>query len=303
MRRRAAPALTPARRHQRRTTASRTPLSDFYRCGASHDEALLQQLQRCACEPYDAPAHLPLWRRLWARAALAAVRQLRLPSAKWLQLGFQGDDPSVDLRGAGALGLRQLLHFCESGAGATVLAKHKAFPLAAASLSVTHMLASHLRLWQLPARGSSAAPPCADAVLREFLRLARSRSNADAPWTPSTRVLLMHEQLLRRLADRWVDQQLQPTRRTPMHFPPLLRELRSHLELTLASQPAPWELARILVALRDQRHAAATAALDGCPAAVQRRRRRALLSRDADGVGVPAALAERRRARRVSVGA
>ena len=244
-------------------------LSDFYRCGASHDEALLQQLQRCACEPYDAAAHLPLWRRLWARAALGpSEASCELPSAKWLQLGFQGDDPSVDLRGAGALGLRQLLHFCESGAGATVLAKHKAFPLAAASLSVTHMLASHLRLWQLPARGSSAAPPCADAVLREFLRLARSRrtlehSNADA-------VLLMHEQLLRRLADRWVDQQLQPTRRTPMHFPPLLRELRSHLELTLASQPAPWELARILVALRDQRHSAATAALDGCPAAVQR---------------------------------
>ena len=98
-------------------------LSDFYRCGASHDEALLQQLQRCACEPYDAAAHLPLWRRLWARAALGpSEASCELPSAKWLQLGFQGDDPSVDLRGAGALGLRQLLHFCESGAGATVLA-------------------------------------------------------------------------------------------------------------------------------------------------------------------------------------
>ena len=102
-------------------------LSDFYRCGASHDEALLQQLQRCACEPYDAAAHLPLWRRLWARAALGpSEASCELPSAKWLQLGFQGDDPSVDLRGAGALGLRQLLHFCESGAGATVLAKHHA---------------------------------------------------------------------------------------------------------------------------------------------------------------------------------
>ena len=281
-------AATPAHRRRRRAELQRQrrtvadsvataandslshALSDFYRCGASHDEALLQQLQRCACEPYDAAAHLPLWRRLWARAALGpSEASCELPSAKWLQLGFQGDDPSVDLRGAGALGLRQLLHFCESGAGATVLAKHKAFPLAAASLSVTHMLASHLRLWQLPARGSSAAPPCADAVLREFLRLARSRSNADAVG-PLHAVLLMHEQLLRRLADRWVDQQLQPTRRTPMHFPPLLRELRSHLELTLASQPAPWELARILVALRDQRHSAATAALDGCPAAVQR---------------------------------
>ena len=130
--------------------------------------------------------------------------------------------PGGSAYGAAKHGLRQLLHFCESGAGATVLAKHKAFPLAAASLSVTHMLASHLRLWQLPARGSSAAPPCADAVLREFLRLARSRSNSNADAVgPLHAVLQMHEQLLRRLADRWVDQQLQPNRQTaapePLH--------------------------------------------------------------------------------------
>jgi hypothetical protein len=36
-------------------------------------------------------------------------------SNEWQEIGFQGSDPATDFRGAGYLGLKQLLSICEHG--------------------------------------------------------------------------------------------------------------------------------------------------------------------------------------------
>ena len=112
----------------------------------AEDEHL--RLQSEASTPYDPTngAHLSLLRALWVGAGLGPGDEFEPVSTRWLSIGFQGADPSAlhpptpptpslqapasslqplhppastpkgadpstDLRGAGLLGLRQLLHF------------------------------------------------------------------------------------------------------------------------------------------------------------------------------------------------
>jgi len=171
-------------------------------------------------------------------------------------LGFQTDDPVRDLRGARALGLKQLVHFCSTSGNLEVITHGgSAFPLAAASLNVTLMLCSHLGLLTMPAGGSSAIAPCSDDVILAFMRLhAALAADHEATGSASASLCLdlMHTQCLRWLLDRWERLDLSPRAPRIMQFPALLRDLRAHIKTTLPLVEAPWSIGALLLALRQE---------------------------------------------------
>jgi hypothetical protein len=145
----------------------------------------LGALRQAAAEPYDASAHEQMLRELWAWGKLGSEGSFSRVSPCWRTLGFRQDDPALDLHGCGAIGLRQLVHFCARGGAHAALAADafpvSPFPLAMASLNVTLALCSHLRL--LPAAASSQ-PPCADPTLRNFLRFTADLEPGQSAPTP-----------------------------------------------------------------------------------------------------------------------
>ena len=112
-------------------------------------------LRQSAAQSFDPEVHEPMLRELWQRGKLGD--DFARVSPCWRTLGFRQDDPGIDLQGCGALGLRQLVHFCARGGAEAALAPDNfpvsPFPLATASLNVTLTLCCHLRL--LPAASSS----------------------------------------------------------------------------------------------------------------------------------------------------
>lgn len=236
--------------------------SPHHRCNQSaFAEAVLLH---AAQEPFDECSHGPLLRSLW-RSAFTSDCPFERHSEKWLEIGFQTEDPVRDLRGTGALGLRLLHHFCCSSGAAIVhlavggrSAPAERFPLAAASLNVTQMLCSHLGMLDAPAGGAGGAlPRCSERVLDAVLQL-----QATLPSGPTAPVLsdvedgtalspsileLMHEQLLCWLHRRW---QLLPAAavdgaaRQPgapsklMQFPQMLSALAVHLQRALEQATA-----------------------------------------------------------------
>lgn len=221
----------------------------------SHAAAIGLRLD-CA-ELFDERRHEYLLRDLWQRAVPG--EPFSRFSHRWEEvLGFQTEDPARDLRGARALGLRQLVRFCSSGNLGVVRRGESRFPLAAASLNVTLMLCNHLGLLTNPAGGASAITPCSEDTLRNFMRLHSSLAGDGELQTggaASSSALLdmMHEQALRWLLDRWERLAFPPDApagRRLMCFPRLLTELRGHVHATLANAHGPWSLGSILVALR-----------------------------------------------------
>jgi len=208
---------------------------------ATREERQLAALRTETASRFDAASHEWMLRDLWMRARFGGEMQLVSPC--WRSLGFQQDDPTTDLRGCGALGLRQLLHFCERGGGNEVLDSEDfcvaPFPLAGASLAVTLALCSHLRL--LPDAASSR-PPCAPPTLGHFLRFA-------AELEPARALDLIHAELLRGLADLWLTMQ-QPGL-TLMHFPQALNLMSEHMACALAGARPPWQLCDVLREVRD----------------------------------------------------
>lgn len=82
----------------------------------------------------------------------------------WQALGFQGDDPATDLRGAGVLGLLQLLHFAVTAAGSAAAAVMECtsrtateVPLALLSFNATAWSCQALRRGALHTRSMSTA--------------------------------------------------------------------------------------------------------------------------------------------------
>ncbi|ORC92875.1 engulfment and cell motility ELM family protein [Trypanosoma theileri] len=90
-----------------------------------HAVCLLQRLTRCAAQaarlqaeratPFNpaSPADNKLLRELWEAAGLAPD-DFAPSSPAWAALGFQGLNPTTDLRGGGILALRQLVHFAQT---------------------------------------------------------------------------------------------------------------------------------------------------------------------------------------------
>ncbi|KEG12467.1 engulfment and cell motility ELM family protein [Trypanosoma grayi] len=87
---------------------------------------MLQQLRHCAeqaarleeerATPFDAtnPDHARMLQELWAAAGKSSETFAPHNNSEWGDLGFQGRDPTTDLRGGGVLALRQLLHFAQT---------------------------------------------------------------------------------------------------------------------------------------------------------------------------------------------
>lgn len=214
----------------------------------------------CAAS-YVNETHESLLRELWDLAFPGTP--FARASSRWEELGFQTEDPERDLRGAGVIGLKQLIHFCRSSGNLAVVRRGQtAFPLASASLNVTLVLCAHLWLLAAPAGGACAISQCSEEVKRCFERLHVSSvsSISDASDPESGQMLtssgsacadLMHEQCLRWLFERWegIDATL-PLGYRLMQMPQLLRELREHLSRTLGRMPSPWSLQSVLVALR-----------------------------------------------------
>jgi len=241
----------------------------------------LALLLHAASEPFDerkCGIHLQsLWRTVFPSAAFERK------SDKWLALGFQAEDPVRDLRGVGALGLRHLHHFCHSS-GATILRdvsrslpSPNRFPLATASLNVTHLLCSHLGLLESSSGGVAAVAPCTEATFELILSLQHSLPLTQAVRSSDTAfdvsiLDLMHEQLLCWLHQRW--ERLDVTAAGSvaacklMQFPSLLSALAVHLQETLAALHRKAQrtcssgtLRDLLLALRRD----ASASLSDCP--------------------------------------
>lgn len=216
----------------------------------------------------DESVVVSLLEQLWQAAGLASTAEMARTSDQWLLLGFQTADPTRDLRGVGVLGLRQLVHFCRAGgvevarsvvrgstpAGKLVCASkkrlHPPFPLAAASLNVTHMLCCHLRLLELGGGGGGGICRCSEQVIDACLQL-QHRLPEDSP----PLIDLLHEQMLCWLHTRWA--RLETTQQKLIEFPAILSDLRAHLISTLAHAPTPWQLPTILLTLRMGRSSSA----------------------------------------------
>jgi len=200
-------------------------------------------MRSMAAEPFDETTHAPLLEELWKLAGIDSPFQRT--SERWLRLGFQGSEPATDLRGAGVLGVRHLLHFFASGRGLVIIreneaATHMAIPLAAASLNITHMLCSHLHLLE---QAVPNVPSCSACTLVQFLRLAAS--------CPSV-LALIHSELLSALAERWRALGRADAALTLMHFPEQLGLIRSAMARALAEAPRSciWTLPTLLMAVR-----------------------------------------------------
>jgi len=230
----------------------------------------LQSLRQCAAEPLNAEdAHL--LGALWESAGLGPG--FSMLSRRWMELGFQSSRPCDDFRGVGLLGLRQLLHFAQAKNGGLAMlhewnrsppiagsqfrsackqhANVASFPVAAASLNVTHMLVTHLQLREAPGGGQTATPPCSHAVLQRFLRLQHHTLLLTGEGSPplAGALDLIHAELLRWLAARWRSMQ-EDGPLSPMHFPLALRAMQQHCIRTLERAEAPWDLSQLLISLR-----------------------------------------------------
>ena len=102
-------------------------------------------------------------------------------------IGFQGQDPATDLRGAGVCGLKHLRSYFRSFPAADFMEMFEDFdplsslPIAIASINCTAMLLSHL---QLAPKLTCAFLPggrseCAPEILHGFLSLGLDDSDGD----------------------------------------------------------------------------------------------------------------------------
>lgn len=108
------------------------------------DDGAIDLLDTLAATEYD-PArddHEDLLESLWGYLQPGEVRSGRV-SHDWKVIGFQGNDPATDFRGAGELGLQNLVYFAQfytAYAVSMVRAQDTTFPFAIAGINVTMKL-------------------------------------------------------------------------------------------------------------------------------------------------------------------
>ncbi|GHP02503.1 hypothetical protein PPROV_000126000 [Pycnococcus provasolii] len=116
---------------------------------SSAQRARLEALRERSVTPYDPDNddHCSLLRELWS-LSFPEEELVALKHAQWKKLGYQGEDPTTDFRGAGLLALQQLLHFArhESQTFQRLLLKKEGkraeweYPFAAAGVNITMTL-------------------------------------------------------------------------------------------------------------------------------------------------------------------
>lgn len=197
------------------------------------------ELADLAHATFDVSRHEQLLVDLWSLAFPSELYERS--SERWSEIGFQGRDPTSDLRGAGLLSLRHLRSFVETVGMSFVREQNRnGFPVALASFSCTAMLCRYFQLNESIAFPGASEHRATCDVQTQFLRLAQ-QTGADL-------LQQMHSRLLQRLASTWAETQTPTT--TIMDFPPVLRVTYSHLHRALSATPRPWQLSGVVDALQ-----------------------------------------------------
>ncbi|XP_022588864.2 uncharacterized protein LOC34621242 [Cyclospora cayetanensis] len=144
----------------------------------SMDEKLaLRILRRFVATPFDRDCqqHEQLLRRLFKLCFPEAGDEAGLEeNPRWKEIGFQSEDPRRDFRGGGLFALQNLCFFRAffptEFVGIARRSYSAGFPMAAAFINVTHMLAGYLRLTDSVGLGAGE-PLASRRALRHFARL------------------------------------------------------------------------------------------------------------------------------------
>jgi len=189
----------------------------------------------------DDPDHEAALRQLWSHA-FPALPCTSLKSPQWKEMGWQGEDPSTDIRGAGMLGLECLLYLAEVHPATFHRLMEKLdgeradweYPFAVAGLNITFTLLEVLglrvtrggaALSAQPAEregDSDVAPPGTPAG-RNFLTLMSTDERAFEELSVATFELL--DQV-------WLQQ-----RAGYMQFNQVMKDVRSKVEAALLTHP------------------------------------------------------------------
>eukprot|EP00882_Tetradesmus_deserticola_P010077 GHRQ01010647.1.p1 GENE.GHRQ01010647.1~~GHRQ01010647.1.p1 ORF type:complete len:282 (+),score=135.86 GHRQ01010647.1:467-1312(+) len=187
----------------------------------------LEELQERLAVPHDSanPAHQQQLRELWALAFPGQPCEA-LKTPKWKDMGWQGDDPGTDFRGAGLFGLENLLYMGTHHPGLFSQLLHKTqgsradweYPFAVAGLNLTFALSEVLGI-----AGSSPGKLPTTAAGRAFCALL---AESDAAFEE---VYCIAFALLDRV---WLARKA-----SYMQFNAVLKEVRGQLEVALQARP------------------------------------------------------------------
>lgn len=189
--------------------------------------------------------HQDALKRLWD-LAFPGLPCTALKTPQWKEMGWQGDDPATDFRGAGLYGLQNLIFLGQEYPGVfrSLLDKTDGeraaweYPFAVAGLNLTFMLSDVLELHapqpssRQPAASSAGVPRTAAA--RGFLALLTEDPNAFEQ-------LYCHS--FQRLDATWL-----AMRASYMEFNAVLKRLRADVEAALAGRPGSMEELRTKLA-------------------------------------------------------
>jgi hypothetical protein len=142
-------------------------------------------------EAFDEAEHVQALRELWS--SRFGSRPFERHSKSWGKLGFQGKDPVTDLRGAGMLGLRCLLHFVRTYPSSWMKMTEvpegteagDAFPAALAGLNISIVLLHCLGLKSHPQVDAKSSP----SQLKIFARLVTDEAGFEELFAISLKVL------------------------------------------------------------------------------------------------------------------
>lgn len=133
----------------------------------AEERAAVERLAHRAAVPFDASdeSHVDLLRALWA-GSYPGEALPGLQGGHWERMGWQGTDPTTDLRAAGHLGLSCLVFFCEDSPEAYGRLLNKCdgarssfeYPFAAAWVGLVAALVHDLQVATLLPTRSRAAP-------------------------------------------------------------------------------------------------------------------------------------------------
>uniref|UniRef100_A0A7S3YGJ3 ELMO domain-containing protein n=2 Tax=Lotharella globosa TaxID=91324 RepID=A0A7S3YGJ3_9EUKA len=203
---------------------------------------LIEKIRSQTSELFDIEneAHRDLLVRLW-KAAIPEeeVPDLDKPHEKWKYIGFQNARPETDFRAAGILGLRHLVCFAEHHTKLLrrILAEQR-YPWAAASINVTEIYVTHLKL-RVPQPRIAPIPMESIYDLQAFTWLAAgaARAHRDQKSNEWIALDLLHSLGVMMLDHLW-NQRLEEDRTTNLlHFKMALMETSAVINVILRRRP------------------------------------------------------------------
>lgn len=213
----------------------------------------LLKLQERVKEGYSPsnPDHVEKLRRLWGNSYPSIPFPLEttsnsIKSSQWKEMGWQGEDPGTDIRGAGVLGLDCLVHFSTAHPSSFQRLLNKTegaraeweYPFCVGGLNVAFMLSEVVGI-KLPFGSSSssqtAVSPLNSAAGRGFIGLLQASDNEQ---------LLFEEVFVATFEE--LDRCWLRMRCSYMEFGAVLKSVRGKVTLALSQNPQSIE------ELRDQ---------------------------------------------------